>query len=60
MDPTIGIDEVTVAHRVFGVLLPRSADDLVFGPDRAIHIAQQVEREFLRFGEREVLGRGVE
>ena len=22
MDPTIGIDEVTVAHRVFGVLLP--------------------------------------
>ena len=60
MDPTIGIDEVTVAHRVFGVLFPRSADDLVFGPDRAIHIAQQMEREVLRFGERQVLGRCVE
>jgi hypothetical protein len=60
MDPTIGIDEVTVAHRVLGILLPRSADDFVFSPNRAIDIAQQMEREVLRFGERQVLGRCVE
>jgi hypothetical protein len=60
MDPTIGIDEVAVAHRVLGILLARSASDFVRGPDRAIHVAQQTEREVLRFGEREVLGRRVE
>ncbi|MEY2521802.1 MAG: hypothetical protein QOJ66_367 [Ilumatobacteraceae bacterium] len=60
MDPTIGIDEVAVSHRVLGILLPRSACDFVCGPDRAIHIAQQMEREVLRFGERKVLGRRVE
>ena len=60
MDPTIGIDEVAVPHRVFGVLLPRSTGNFVFGPNRAIHIAQQMEGEVLRFGERQVLGRCVE
>ena len=60
MDPTIGIDEVAVSHRVFGILLPRSAGNFVFGPDRAIHIAQQMEWELLLFGERKVLGRCVE
>ena len=60
MDPTIGIDEVTVSHRVFGIRLPRSAGNFVFGPDRAIHITQQMEWEVLRFGERQVLGRCVE
>ena len=60
MDQTIGIDEVAVSHRVFGILLPRSAGNFVFGPDRTIHIAQQMEREVLRLGERKVLGRCVE
>ena len=60
MDPTIGIDQVAMAHRVLGVLLGRIANDLVFGPDSAIHIAQQMERELLRFREREVLGWRVE
>ena len=60
MDPTTGIDEVTVAHRELGILLARSASDFVCSPDRAIHIAQQMEREVLRFGERQVLGRCVE
>jgi hypothetical protein len=49
-----------VAHRVLGVLLVRSASDFVLRPDRAIHIAQQTEREVLCLGEREVLGRRVE
>ncbi len=56
----MGIDEVAVTHRVLGILLPRSTNDFVCGPDRAIHIAQQTERKALRFGEREVLGRCVE
>ncbi len=56
MDPTIGIDEIAVAHRVLGIALPRGADDFVLGPDRSIHITQQMEREVLRFGERHVLG----
>lgn len=60
MDTTIGIDQVAVAPRVLGVLLGRIANDLVLGPDSAVHIAQQMERELLRFGEREVLGRRVE
>jgi hypothetical protein len=49
-----------VSHRVFGILLVRSANDFVRGPDRAIYIAQQSKREVLRFGERKVLGRCVE
>ena len=60
MDPTIGIDEVAVSHRILGILFPRSAGNFVFGPDRTISIAQQMEREVLRFGERKVLGRCVE
>ena len=60
MDPTIGIDEVAVAHRVLGILLSGSSGNLVHGADRPIHIAQQPEREVLRLGEREVLGRCVE
>ena len=60
MDPTIGIDQVAVALGVLGVLLGRIANDFVHGPDGAINIAQQMERELLRFGEREVLGRRVE
>ncbi len=60
MDPTIGIDEVAVAHRVLGILLAWCASDFVCSPDRAIHIAQQMEREVLRFGKREVLGWCVE
>jgi hypothetical protein len=60
MDPTVGIDEVAVAHRVLGVLLVRSPGDLVRRPYRAIHIAQQMEGEALRFSEGQVLGRCVE
>ena len=60
MDPTIGIDEVAVAHRVLGILLVGSTSDFVRGPDGTVHIAQQTEREVLRFGEREVLLRCVE
>ena len=60
MDPTIGIDQVAVAHRVLGILLAGIADDFVHRPDGAVHIAQQTEREVLRFGEREVLVRCVE
>ena len=60
MDLTSGIDEVAVAHRVLGILLVRSAHDFVGGPDCTIHVAQQMEREVLCLGEREVLGRGVE
>ena len=59
-DPTIGIDEVAVTHRVLGIFLVRSANNLVHRPYRAIHIAQQTEWEVLRFGEREVFGRRVE
>ena len=60
MDPTIGIDEVTVTHRVLGILLAGSTSDFVRRPDGAIHIAQQTERKVLRFGEREIVGRRVE
>ena len=49
MDATVGIDEVAVSHRVFGILLARSTGNFVFRPDRAINIAQQMEREVLRF-----------
>jgi hypothetical protein len=49
-----------VTLRVLGILLARIANDLVLGPDNAIHIAQQMKREPLRFGERQVLGRCVE
>ena len=60
MDPTLGIDEVAVAHRILGILLPRCASDLIRRAHSTINIAQQVERELLRFGEREVLSRCVE
>jgi hypothetical protein len=49
-----------VTHRVLGVFLVGTANDFVRGADRAIHIAQQTEREVLRLGEFEVLGRCVE
>ncbi len=60
MDPSLGINEVAVTHRVLGVLLPGFAHDLVLGPNSAIHIAQQMERELLRLGERQVLGGCIE
>ena len=60
VNPAVGIDEVTVSHRVFGILLLRGAGNFVFGPDRAVDIAQQMEWEVLRFRERQVLGRCVE
>ena len=60
MDTTIGIDQVAVALRVLRILLARIANDFVRGPDGAIHIAQEMEREALRFGEAEVLGWCVE
>ena len=60
IDPTIGIDEVAVAHWVLGILLIRPASHFVLGADRAIHVAQQTEREVLGFGERQVLSRCVE
>jgi hypothetical protein len=60
MDSSIGIDEITVAHRVLGILLVRCPGDFVLGADRAIDVAQQAEREALGFGERQVLGRCVE
>lgn len=60
MDTTIGIDQVAVALRVLRILLARIANDLVPCPDGAINIAQETEREALRFGEGEVLGWRVE
>ncbi len=60
MDPTTGIDEVAMAHRVLGIFLARRSGDFVRGPDSTIHIAQQMEREVLRFGKREVVGWCVE
>jgi hypothetical protein len=60
VDTTIRIDQVAMALRVLRILLARIANDLVCGSDSAIHIAQQMEREALRFGEGEVLGRCVE
>jgi hypothetical protein len=49
-----------VAPGVFGILLVRSASDSVRGADRAIHVAQQSEREVLRVGECKILGWCVE
>jgi len=60
MDPTVWIDEIAVAHRILGILLIRGANDFVLRPDRAIHVAQQSEREVLGLGERQVLGWCVE
>ena len=60
MDPTIGGDEVAVAHWVLGILLVRTASHLELGADRAIHVAQQTERKVLGFSERQVLGWCVE
>ncbi len=60
VDAAIGIDEVAVTHGVFGMLLARITGDFVLGTDRAIHIAQQAEREVLSLGEGEIVRRCVE
>ncbi len=60
VDHAIGIDQITVAHGVLGVLVVRCASDFVVRSDRAIRVAQQTEREVLRFGKRKVLVRSVE
>ena len=60
MDPPVGIDEVAVPLRVLGILLVRTASNLVLGSDRSVDVAEQAEREVLRFGEGEVLAGRVE
>jgi hypothetical protein len=60
VDQTIGIDQITVAHGEFGVLVVRCASYFVLRSDRAIRVAQQTKWEVLRFGKRQVLVRPVE
>lgn len=60
VDLSLGIDQVSVTHRVVRELVVRRASDLVLRADSAIDVAQQTEGKVLRLSECQVVSGCVE